>query len=122
MAAAAGGCQPKNAGSSGVGVGGSSATSAHAASREPVRRVEVINRSAAQWAESVVGRKCRVQLRRDALGMAANVPDGMNSRWASESTIEGTIAEVTDQWLVLQGTGKRIVVPHASILLIELQD
>lgn len=114
---AIGGCQPKNA-----DIGGGSATSAHPASREPVRRVEVINRSAAQWAESVIGRKCRVQLRRDALGMAANVPDDLTSRWASGSTIEGTIVEVTDQWLVIQGKGKRIVVPHASILLIELQD
>jgi len=113
---AAGGCQPKN------GETGSTASSSPTSSREPLRRVEVISRSSPELANSVVGRKCRVQIRRDALGMAGNAPDGMKGRWATESSIEGTIIEMSDQWLVVQTSGKRIIVPHASILVIELQD
>ena len=84
--------------------------------------MEVISKSSAELASSVVGRKCRVQIRRDALGMAGNAPAVMSGRWATESSIDGTIVEMSDQWLVVQSIGKRVVVPHASILVIELQD
>ena len=112
IAGATGGCQPKNA----------DAPTSHPTSHEPVRRVEVISRSSAALAVSLVGRKCRVQIRRDALGMAGNAPAVMSGRWATESSVDGTIVEMTDQWLVVQAIGKRVVVPHASILVIELQD
>jgi hypothetical protein len=115
MAAMTGGCQPKSS-------PGDDAPASHQTSREPVRRVEVISRSSAGIAESVVGRKCRVQIRRDALGMAGNAPAVMAGRWANETSVDGTILELSDQWLIVQATGKRVVVPHASILIIELQD
>jgi hypothetical protein len=63
-----------------------------------------------------------VQIRRDALGMAGNTVADMSGRWASVASVEGTILEMTDQWLVVQAPGKRVVIPHASILTIELQD
>ena len=73
-------------------------------------------------AASLVGRKCRVQIRRDALGMAGNAPAAMAGRWANETSVDGTILEMSDQWLIVQSPDKRVVVPHASILIIELQD
>jgi capsid protein len=119
MAVAAGGCQPK---ASADGGGATSRPAMRESSREPVRRVEVISKSSADLADSIVGRKCRVQIRRDALGMAGNAPAVMSGRWATESSIDGTILELSDQWLIVQASGKRVVVPHASILVIELQD
>jgi hypothetical protein len=107
------GCQPKN---------GDTTSGAPPTSLQPLRRVEVISKSSAELARSVVGRKCRVQIRRDALGMAGNAPAAMSGRWATESSIDGTIIEMSDEWLVVQSIGKRIVVPHASILVVELQD
>ena len=92
------------------------------AAREPVRRVEVTSASSTELKQSIVGRKCRVQIRRDALGMAGNTPVVLSGRWANESSVDGTLVEMTDLWLVVQATGKRVVVPHASILVIELQD
>jgi len=118
----AAGCQPKNADAPGAQPASLSSSSSSSSSREPLRRVEVISRSSPELVSALVGRKCRVQIRRDALGMAGNAPAAMSGRWAQESSIEGTITEMTDQWLVVQGIGKRIVVPHASILVIELQD
>jgi hypothetical protein len=115
IVAVTGGCQPKSSPAD-------DAPASHQTSREPVRRVEVISRSSAGIADSVVGRKCRVQIRRDALGMAGNAPAVMAGRWANETSVEGTILEMSDQWLVVQAIGKRVVVPHASILIIELQD
>ena len=46
----------------------------------------------------------------------------MAGRWANETSVEGTILEMSDQWLIVQSPDKRVVVPHASILIIELQD
>jgi hypothetical protein len=112
IVAGGGGCQAKNAG----------APTTHPALREPVRRVEVISRSSSELANSLVGRKCRVQIRRDALGIAGGAPVPMAGRWADQTSVDGTILELTDQWLVVQAPGKRVVVPHASILVIELND
>jgi hypothetical protein len=112
---ASGGCQPK------ANEPAASATT-RASAREPLHRVEVMSRSSSQLAESVVGRKCRVQIRRDALGMAGNAPLVQSGRWASETAIDGTIIEMSDQWLVVQAPGKRVVIPYASVLTIELQD
>jgi hypothetical protein len=115
IVAITGACQPKSSPAD-------DALTSHQTSREPVRRVEVISRSSAGIADSIVGRKCRVQIRRDALGMAGNAPAVMAGRWANETSVEGTIVEMSDQWLIVQSSGKRVVVPHASILIIELQD
>jgi hypothetical protein len=119
---ATGGCQPKDP-------DGASTRPAFAAAperdqrdpRAPMHRVEVTSTSA-QLADSIVGRKCRVQIRRDALGLASSTVADMSGRWASVASVDGTILEMTDQWIVVQATGKRVVVPHASVLVIELQD
>ncbi|MEA2735124.1 MAG: hypothetical protein QOE14_1575 [Humisphaera sp.] len=103
---AAAGCQPKSG----------------EAPRELVRRVEVTRRPSGQLSESLVGRRCRVQIRRDALGLAGNTIPDMTGRWAAMSSVEGTIHELSDDWVIVQETRKRVVVPHSSILLIELQD
>ncbi|MEA2711066.1 MAG: hypothetical protein QOF78_3667 [Phycisphaerales bacterium] len=103
MLCLAAGCQPKS-------------------SREPLHRVEVIRSSSGQLSESLVGRKCRVQLRRDALGLAGNTIPEMTGRWSALSSVEGMILEISDDWLIVQATTKRVVVPHSSILFIELQD
>jgi hypothetical protein len=125
-AALAGGCQPKQVGDPAVATSSSTrpaiATAARPDSREPLRRVEVISQQSARVAGSMLGRKCRVQLRRDALGMAGNMPTQLTGRWANEATVEGSVLELTDQWLIVQASDRRVVIPHASILLIELQD
>ncbi len=125
-----GGCQPKDretpftaTTTRPAGAGGSGgAGAAYPPSREPLRRVEEISQPTSKLAESLVGRKCRVQLRRDALGMAGNMPTQLSGRWANESSVDGTVIELTDQWLVVQASDRRVVIPHASILLVELHN
>ena len=132
LGAGAGGCQPKagdvppaptTRAAAAAGAHGDLRESRPAGNpREPMHRVEVMSRSSAQLAESIVGRTCRVQLRRDALGLASNTIVEPTGRWGAAASIEGTILEMTDQWLVVRTSGKRTVIPHASILVIELQD
>jgi hypothetical protein len=117
-AIAGGGCQPKQVDGP---ASRPSAFADRADAREPLRRVEVVSQQSAKVAETLLGRKCRVQLRRDALGMAGNMPTQLTGRWANEATIEGSVLELSDQWLIVQATDRRVVIPHASILFIELQ-
>jgi len=119
---AAGGCQPKPVDGPASASTRPSGYSDRPASREPLRRVEVVSQQSARVADAVLGRKCRVQLRRDALGMAGNSPMQLTGRWANEASVAGTVIELSDQWLIVQASDKRVVIPHASILLIELQD
>lgn len=75
--------------------------------------------------QSLIGRQCTVQLRRDALGMAGNTPLGATQQWGGSNrvSVSGKIVEMTDQWLVLQPTdpAQRYVIPQASILLIDVK-
>lgn len=112
------GCQPKDR----EGASSRPSFAAAGSPHEPPRRVEVTTHSSPELANSIVGRKCRLQIRRDALGMAGNAPAGMTGRWAGETSVDGTVLEMTDQWVVVQAVGKRVIVPHASILIIELKD
>ena len=95
-------------------------------SRESPRQIEAISpssSSSAGLAESLVGRPCRVQFRGDALGLASDNPLALTGRWAEGSSLHGTVVEMTDQWLVLRTPqNKRVVIPQARILLIELSD
>ena len=97
---------------------------APAARREPAgRHVELMVRDASDTslAGSLVGKDCRVQFRRDALGMAGNSPVGPTDNWQGRASLGGRVVELTDQWLVIAGEGdKRYVIPHAAILLIEV--
>jgi hypothetical protein len=93
---------------------------AEASFREPTHRVEVMTRPNNDVAGSLVGKKVRVQIRRDALGMAGNAPTELVGRWAAESSVSGTVVEVTDQWVVVDvAPNRRTFVPQASILIIE---
>ena len=122
LAAACGGCQPKDSGAAPTSAPSTFGDRGAAESREPLRRVEVVSHQSARVAETLLGRRCRVQLRRDALGVAGATPVPLAGRWANESSVEGSVVDLSDQWLVVRGAERRIVIPHASILLIELQD
>jgi hypothetical protein len=69
-----------------------------------------------------VGRPCRVQIRRDALGLAAPAPlpplaEGVGGRVAY---LDGTLAEADGDGLLVQGERRAFWVPWSSVLLIEL--
>jgi hypothetical protein len=70
---------------------------------------------------SLVGRRCRVQFRRDALGMAVSAPlpptsEGVGGRPAH---LDGAITAVSEAWITLSREGVTYNIPHAAILLIE---
>lgn len=85
------------------------------------RHVDVMVRDAsdANLADSLIGRPVRVQLRRDALGVVGNAPIPTTGRWSAQAAVEGTVLELTDQWLLLSGGGRRHYIPHHAILVIE---
>jgi hypothetical protein len=105
----------------------SSSTTRPSAERHELRdrrHVDVMVRDAtpAGLASSLLGRQVRVLIRRDALGVAGSTPMPTTGRWATQSSIDGAVVEMTDQWIVLTGAGKRYSIPHASILMIEMQE
>ena len=70
---------------------------------------------------SLIGRRCRVQFRRDALGMAVGAPlsptsEGVGGRPAH---LDGTITAVSESWITLARGDATYNIPHAAILLIE---
>ena len=74
--------------------------------------------------DSLVGRRCRVQFRRDALGMAVTAPlsptsEGVGGRPAH---IDGTVTAVSESWITLNRDGVSYNIPHAAILLIESRE
>ena len=119
----------------GAGAGGCKAQPRHStvsmySSTQPVhddrrgRHVELMVRDATTsgLAGTIVGRECRVQFRRDALGMSNATGVAPTEDFRGTTSISGQVAELNDQWLVVQQQGKRYVIPHGSILLIEVQD
>jgi hypothetical protein len=71
--------------------------------------------------DELVGQSCRIALRRDALGLAAaGVAEPMAPAIGGKQVLlEGTIVDVGDDWIVLQGA-QRWWVPTSSILMIEI--
>lgn len=69
----------------------------------------------------LLGKPVRIQFRRDALGMAAPATLGPDAPSAGGRTIalDGTLIDLTDQWLVLRGQGRTYWIPHHVVLLIE---
>ena len=68
------------------------------------------------------GQACRVHFRRDAMGVSAPAPLGVDANITSRAAqIRGTIDRVTDQWLVLRVEGKQCWVPRGVILMVELE-
>ena len=123
------------AAAAGAGAGGCKAQPRHStvsmySTTQPVhddrrgRHVELMVRDATTsgLAGTIVGRECRVQFRRDALGMSNASGVAPTDDFRGTTSISGQVAELNDQWLVVQGQGKRYVIPHGAILLIEVQD
>jgi hypothetical protein len=96
--------------------------------REP-DRIDVVvagprGAAAASPLSSLIGQRCKVQFRRDALGLAAAAPvpptgQGPGGRAVS---IEGTIRSVTGAWIVLERDGRTYWVAQSAVLLIEVAD
>ncbi len=75
--------------------------------------------------QSLVGHTVRVQLRRDAMGMAGNTPLSTSDAWAQRLSLIGKVTQVTDPWLVIannDAAGKSVYISQSAILLVELQD
>ena len=92
---------------------------------ESQRHVELVvhERGSSRVAETIVGQMCRVQLRRDALGMASNTGQSTNDAWAKRLSLSGKVLQVTDQWVVISGeAGKPICIAQSAILIVEVLD
>ena len=79
----------------------------------------------ARLSQSLVGHTVRVQLRRDAMGMAGNTPLSTSDAWAQRLSLVGKVTQVTDQWLAMTNNdagGKSVYISQSAILLVELQD
>lgn len=130
----AAGCQPNNRQGPGRVTMNSSATTRPSsaggggpggAGGAPGQRVELMVRdaNAAGMAGSVVGRNCRLQFRRDALGIASNAAIGPTQDWGGRMSIEGKVLDLTDQWIVIAAAqNKRYCVPLMSVLMVEVQE
>jgi hypothetical protein len=70
----------------------------------------------------IVGRACRVNFRRDALGMAGQGPiePGATSFARKPMYLEGTVEQASDTWLVLRQAGSTLWIPTSAILSIDL--
>ena len=72
------------------------------------------------------GRRCRVHLRRDAMGLATVSPLPMSSRVTSPAVramqIEGVIDAAGDHWITLRTADRTYSLPVGSILAIEYLD
>ena len=91
----------------------------------PTRHVDltVHDRPASSIAASLVGHNCRVQFRRDAMGLTS--PSGVTTtdNWAHRMAVKGKVLQLTDQWLVLTGEdGKPDYIPQSVILILEVLD
>lgn len=72
------------------------------------------------------GRRCRVHLRRDAMGLATVSPLPMSSRSASPAAratqLEGVIEAAGEHWVTLRTTDRVYSLPVGSVLAIEYLD
>ena len=72
------------------------------------------------------GRRCRVHLRRDAMGLATISPLPMGSRSTSPAAratqLEGVIDAAGDHWITLRTTDHVYSLPVGSVLAIEYLD
>ena len=68
-----------------------------------------------------VGKICTVQLRRDALGGAANlpVPPLTNEINGAQVSLTGSLERVTDHWIVLSVSERSIAVSRDAVLLVQ---
>ena len=71
--------------------------------------------------QSLVGRFVRVQFRRDALGLSATAPlpadaTGVGGR---NTFVDGTLTDLSAEWVVLASGGKTYWIPQHAVLMIE---
>lgn len=73
---------------------------------------------------SLVGKSCKVQFRRDALGLAAPAPIPPTGRGPGGRavSIEGTVRSISGAWIELERDGQTYWVAQSSILLIEVPE
>ncbi len=71
--------------------------------------------------ESQVGKNCLVYFRRDALGMAADIPSSATtgSLNGAEVTQIGQLVKASPDWIVINYHGREFHIPRTSILMIE---
>jgi hypothetical protein len=72
-------------------------------------------------ARDLVGKTCRVSLRRDALGMSApGYAEPMAPMIGGHSALlSGTVEKLTANWLLLRSESKTYWIPTSAILMIE---
>ena len=73
--------------------------------------------------QSLVGRSVRVQFRRDALGMAGNVPIEPDAEQAGPRpiTVGGTVRRVTNDWLVIDPDNRHeYYIPRGVVLMVDV--
>ena len=70
------------------------------------------------------GRRCRVHLRREAMGVAGQAPYPMsgNNLAADRVLLSGTLERVGRDWLVLRGERSTYWVPRDVVLTVEFVD
>lgn len=70
------------------------------------------------------GRRCRVHLRRDALGLTsmAPLPLQASSPPARAAQVEGVLDVATEHWVVLRTAGRTYWIPTGVILAVEYPD
>lgn len=67
------------------------------------------------------GRRCRVHLRRDAMGVAAQAPYPLagNNLAADRASVTGTLERVTRDWVVVRSDRSTHWLPRDAVLSIE---
>jgi hypothetical protein len=67
------------------------------------------------------GRRCRVHLRREAMGVAGQAPYPLsgNNLATDRASIVGTLERVGRDWIVLRGERSTFWLPVASVLAVE---
>ena len=70
------------------------------------------------------GRRCRVHLRRDAVGLAGNAPLSVlgTSALSERAQLVGTLERVEDDGLTLRTDGSTYWIPRGVILAVEFPD
>ncbi len=71
-----------------------------------------------------VGRKCRVHLRRDAMGAASATPlaVGVDSPSGRAVQVTGTLERISGDWLVIRGENHTYWIPRNVVLAVDFDD
>src|SRR5262245_58144827 len=92
--------------------------------QEQAKQKGLLEESANTWmTRDIVGKSCRVSLRRDALGMSApGFAEPMTPMiGGNPALLMGTVDKLTDSWLVLRNKSKTYWIPVNAILMVETE-